>query len=50
MVNLESITEHVAVATMIDSGTRSCVLGGIALEDCSIVIETGDSLEGGNEL
>ncbi len=50
MVNLEPITEHVAVATMIDSGTRSCVLGGIALENYSIAVETGDSLEVGLEL
>ncbi|MFW9852822.1 MAG: MBL fold metallo-hydrolase [Candidatus Thorarchaeota archaeon] len=50
MVKLESITEHVAVDTMIDSGTRSCVLGGIALENFSIAIESGDSLEVGNGL
>jgi glyoxylase-like metal-dependent hydrolase (beta-lactamase superfamily II) len=49
MVNLESFTEHVAVATMIDSGTRSCVLGGIALENFSIAVETGSTLEVGKE-
>ena len=50
MVKLESITKNVVVGTMIDSGTRSCVLGGITLENFSIAIESGDSLEVGKGL
>ena len=48
-VNLKSLTEHVAVATMIDSGTHSCVLGGISFGNYLIAIETGSTLEVGNE-
>ena len=49
MINLESITKHVAVATMIDSGTRSCVLGGISFGNFSMAIETGSTIEVGGE-
>ena len=47
MFNLESITESVVVDNMIESRTRSCVLGGIAFEDFSIAIESGSTLEVG---
>lgn len=47
MVNLERIAEHVVVDTVTQLESRSCVLGGISLEEFVIAIETGDSLEVG---
>lgn len=44
-MTLESIAEHVVVDTVTQRESRSCVLGGISLEDYVIAIETGDSLE-----
>jgi glyoxylase-like metal-dependent hydrolase (beta-lactamase superfamily II) len=47
MFNLESTTESVVVDNMIESRTRSCVLSGIAIENFSIAIESGSTLEVG---
>ncbi|MCG3220908.1 MAG: hypothetical protein H7641_05965 [Candidatus Heimdallarchaeota archaeon] len=50
MVKLELLTEHVVVDTTTQNSTRSCVLGGIVLENYSIAVDSGDSLEVGKEL
>ncbi|MHA1954708.1 MAG: MBL fold metallo-hydrolase [Candidatus Heimdallarchaeaceae archaeon] len=47
MVKLETITQQVVVDTTTQSSTRSCVLGGIALDSFSIAIDSGDSIEVG---
>ncbi len=50
MGNLESITEHVVADTITQMGSRSCVLGGISLEEYSVAIDSGDSLNAGSSL
>jgi glyoxylase-like metal-dependent hydrolase (beta-lactamase superfamily II) len=50
MGNLELISEHIAVDTTTQVGSRSCVLSGISLENYSIAIDSGYSLETGTAL
>lgn len=49
-ISLESLTKHTVVDTATQRVSRSCVLGGISLENYSIAIESGDSLEVGRGL
>ena len=46
----EKITEHAVIDTETQSVSRSCVIGGVSLGDYSVAIDSGDSLEVGEEL
>ncbi len=49
MTDLEIITEHTVADTHSQTISRSCVLGGISLGDYSIAIDSGASLEIGQQ-
>jgi len=47
---IESISDHILVDTTTQRTSRSCVLGAISLNDYSIVIDSGDSIDVGKTL